>query len=154
MTWEKRLIIEQLDESLKGLPPGARVPRFKNGWIKTIRTALGMSTRTLGERIGVSQPQISKLENSEVDKAITLRSLERAAEGLNCELVYFLVPKQQNLAKTLEQQALRKSSKEVKSVNTHMALEGQGLSQVDVDKMIDAEVKELLYRLPRDFWDD
>ena len=67
-----------------------------------IRQALGMSARTLGNRIGVSQSQVSKLGNSELDKAITLRSLERVAEGLNCELVYFLVPKDGNLDMTLE----------------------------------------------------
>ena len=76
MNWEKRLTIEQLDDSIKSLPKVERIPRFKTGWIKTIRTALGVSTQLLGDRIGVSQPQISKLENSEADMAITLRSLK------------------------------------------------------------------------------
>lgn len=113
-----------------------------------------MSTRALGERIGVSQPQISKLESSEVDKAITLRSLERVAEGINCQLVYFLVPKEESLAATLEKQAARKAVKEVKQVNTHMALEGQGLDSIAEKRMVNREIKELLYKQPRDFWDD
>ncbi|MEX1215972.1 mobile mystery protein A [Saccharospirillum sp.] len=148
------MTIEQLDRSLEGLAAGERVPHFKNGWIKTIRTALGISTQTLGDRIGVSQPQISKLENSEAHTAITLRSLKKAAEGLDCELVYYLVPKQKTLAKTLEAQALMKAKREVKSVNTHMALEGQGLDPVNEARMVDAVVKELLYELPRDFWEE
>lgn len=154
MTWDRELVVEQLDDQLRALPKGRMVPHYRHGWIKTIRRALGMSTRALGERIGVSQPQISKLESSEVDKAITLRSLERVAEGLNCELVYFLVPKEESLAATLEKQAARKAVKEVKQVNTHMALEGQGLDSTAEKRMVNREIKELLYKQPRDFWND
>lgn len=154
MTWDKRLVIEQLDEQLKALPNGLDVPRRRAGWIKTIRNALGMSTRTLGVRIGVSQPQISKLENSEVDKSITIRSLERVADGLNCELVYFLVPKEKSLAVTIEKQAIRKAVRGVQRINTHMTLEDQNLDSIAEKRMVDAEVMSLLYKQPRDLWDD
>lgn len=154
MSWDRRLIIEQLDEQLKAFPKNRAIPRFRSGWIKTIRQALGMSARTLGSRIGVSQSQVSKLENSELDKAITLRSLERVAEGLDCELVYFLVPKSESLEMTLIKRAEQKATEDINRVNTHMALEGQGLGAVALQKMIDAEVQSLLYKQPRDFWDD
>lgn len=154
MSWDRRLIREQLDEQLKVLPKNQAIPRYRTGWIKTIRKALGMSARTLGSRIGVSQSQVSKLENSELDKAITLRSLERIAEGLDCELVYFLVPKNGSLDKTLKKRAVQKATEDINRLNTHMALEGQGLGTVSLQNMIDAEAQRLLYELPRDFWDD
>lgn len=154
MSWDRRLILEQLDEQLKVLPKSQILPRLRSGWIKTIRKALGMSARALGSRIGVSQSQVSKLENSELDKAITLRSLERIAEGLDCELVYFLVPKNGSLDKTLKKRAVQKATEHINRLNTHMALEGQGLGTVSIQNMIEAEAQRLLYELPRGFWDD
>ena len=63
------------------------------GWIRTIRDALGMSSRQLAARMGVSQPAVSQLERSEVAGRIQLDSLRRAAAALDCELVYSLVPR-------------------------------------------------------------
>ena len=63
------------------------------GWIRTIRDALGMSSRQLAARMGLSQPAVSQLERSEVAGRIRLDSLRRAAAALECELVYALVPR-------------------------------------------------------------
>ena len=57
-----------------------------------IRDALGMTTAQFGRRLGVSQPRIIELEKSEVTGNVTLHTLQRAAEVLNCRLVYALVP--------------------------------------------------------------
>ena len=154
MNWNKFLVVEQIDQKLEKLPTKQNIPIFREGWIRTLRKALGMSSRTLGERIGVSQPQIAKLEHSEASKSITLRSLERAAEGLNCELVYFFVPKEGSLAQTLESQARKKVEAEMSLINAHMVLEEQGLYSENQDKMIKAEVQNMLQRFPRDLWDD
>jgi predicted DNA-binding mobile mystery protein A len=63
------------------------------GFIRAIRTALGMSGRELGERMGVSQSTVTDLEASEVRGTIQLDSLHRAADALDCDLVYFLIPR-------------------------------------------------------------
>lgn len=154
MHWDKSLVVSQLDRKLTRLPKASKVPVFKNGWIKTIRKALGMSGRTLGSRIGVNQAQISKLERSEVDKAITLRSLERVAEGLGCELVYYMRPKQDSLELTIENQAYLKAAGRLSLVNVHMALEDQKVEKDEVHRMIEHEAVELMRQLPRDFWDE
>jgi DNA-binding transcriptional regulator YiaG len=39
----------------------------KEGWVRTIRTALGMSGSQLGERMGFSRNRISVLERKEAD---------------------------------------------------------------------------------------
>lgn len=68
-----------------------------------------MSTRALGERCGLSQSRISLIEKGEIDGTLTLNTLEKVAEGLNCELVYFLQPKQgQTLEDLREHQAKKK----------------------------------------------
>src|SRR5258708_2673017 len=64
-----------------------------HGWVRAVRDALGMNTRQYARRLGVSQPQVVAYEKGETEESITLASLRRAAEGLDCELVYALVPK-------------------------------------------------------------
>jgi predicted DNA-binding mobile mystery protein A len=70
---------------------GLRAP--KAGWVHTIRTALGMTSRQLAARVGIAQPTLSLLEKSEADGRIQLDSLARIADALDCELVYALVPR-------------------------------------------------------------
>ncbi len=54
------------------------------GWIKAIREGLGITTAQLGARIGVSQPRALQIERAELQGTLTLVSLERAAQALNC----------------------------------------------------------------------
>src|ERR671914_403124 len=62
------------------------------GWIKAIREALGMTTAQLARRMGIRQPSVVALEQSEVKGTIELATLRRAAEALDCTLVYALIP--------------------------------------------------------------
>jgi predicted DNA-binding mobile mystery protein A len=96
----------QLDQCLAGLaglidPP----PR---GWVRAIRDALVMSTFELGQRMGVSASNVSKLERAERAGSVQLASLERAARALNCRLWYVLVPNEP-LEQMVRRQALAKA---------------------------------------------
>ena len=62
------------------------------GWIKAIREALGMTTAQLAKRLGVRQPSVVALEQSEARGTIELATLRRVAEALDCTLVYALIP--------------------------------------------------------------
>ena len=63
------------------------------GWVNAFRNALGLSTYDLAARLGISQPAMVKLEQSEVAGAVTLRRMTEVAEALECDLVYGLVPR-------------------------------------------------------------
>ena len=80
-----------LDQRLIGLD-GQIGPRPARGWVRTLRDALGMSAFELGLRMGVTQPRASQIERAELNGSITLSTLERAAEALNCRLHYVIVP--------------------------------------------------------------
>ena len=56
--------------------------RPPKGWLRAIRDALGMTTRQLAARLGVSQPRVVALEKGEVDETLTLAGLRRAAAAL------------------------------------------------------------------------
>lgn len=63
------------------------------GWAKTIRLALGMSSGALGRRLAISAQGVRKLEQAEANGTITLKTLARLAEGMDCEVHYMLVPR-------------------------------------------------------------
>ena len=68
-------------------------PVPKKGWIKEMRTILLMSSKKLAERVGVAPSGISLFEKREREKTITLESLAKIAEALECDLYYELTPK-------------------------------------------------------------
>lgn len=110
VTSERR---RRLDARLERLRPWVgRRPR--DGWIRTIRTALGMSGAELGSRIGVSQSRVSQIERGELDGTLSLAGLERAAHGLDCDLVYALVPRT-GLQRAVRVQALAKAVQAVQA---------------------------------------
>src|SRR5688572_16631363 len=84
----------RLDERLAQFGPAEQYRPPNRGWIRAIREALGMTTAQLATRLGVRQPSVVAIEQSEERGSIELATLRRAAEALNCSLVYALVPKQ------------------------------------------------------------
>jgi len=75
------------------------------GWAKTIRLALGMSSGALGRRLAISAQGVRKLEQAEANGTITLNTLARLAEGMDCEVHYVLVPRTR-----LVEQVLRRAN--------------------------------------------
>ncbi len=116
--------------------------RPRGGWLRAIRDALGMTTRQMAHRVGVSQGAVSIAERSEARNDISLATLQRYAAALECELVYALVPKRP-LAAVVEEQADRIARDQVSRVRHSMALEDQSTSQ----KVAEREVAEVRQRL-------
>src|SRR5271156_7078401 len=96
--------IRHLDKRFATLRPLVKSPRPPKGWLRAVRDALGMTTAQFARRLGVSQPRIVELEQSEASGGVTLNTLQRAAEALGCRLVYALVP-EQPLAETVRERA-------------------------------------------------
>src|SRR5712692_6496883 len=115
---------EQLDQQLAALRPLAEITRPARGWVRAIRETLGMTTRQLADRLGVSQPRVVQLEKSEAKGSITLDSLERAAQALGCRVVYALVPAK-SLTDTIEERAALLAQEQLAAVEQTMLLEAQ-----------------------------
>lgn len=73
------------------------------GWVKTIRLALGMSSAALGARIGMTAQGVRKLEQAEANQSISLNTLAKLADGLDCEVRYILLPRSSLLGQILKQ---------------------------------------------------
>lgn len=110
----------------------AGLKRPSAGWLRTVREALNMPQRELARRLQISQPSVQALERREADGAITLESLERAADALGCDLVYALIPRRP-LEETLRDQAQRVAQAQWNAVSHTMALENQAVTSDEGD---------------------
>ena len=93
MDAKRRTARQKLDTRIKDLKPAIRFIVPSRGWIRALRDALGMTAGQLGGRIGMRGQSVLDLEKSEKAGTIQLKTLRKAAEALDCTLVYALVPK-------------------------------------------------------------
>jgi predicted DNA-binding mobile mystery protein A len=138
------LKLQQLGDVLRPLAARALPDRPRGGWLKAIRTALGLTTRQLAARVGSAQAAVVAAEQREAAETISLGQLRRMADALNCDLRYVLVPRIP-LAEQVDAQAERKARERVASVAHTMALEAQRAGS-EFDKQQIAEVKDELLR--------
>jgi predicted DNA-binding mobile mystery protein A len=126
-------------------------PRPKMGWIREVRDALGMSASDLASRIGVIRQRVDRLERDEIHGKVTLESMKKAAHALDCEFVYFLVPRT-SLEKTLNQQAIFAAKKIASEVEHTMKLEEQGTDIKSQKALLQDIANDMLLRNDRRIW--
>ncbi len=139
----------RLDERFIEIGPAARLAPPVRGWIKAVRQALGMSTTQLAKRLGVKQPSVVGLEQSEAKGSIELATLRRAAEALDCRLVYALVPNKP-LETVVRERACAFLRRRRAPIEHSMLLEDQQTADRDAEARLDETVRETN---PRLFWD-
>jgi len=125
----------------------------KEGWLRTVRTALGMSGTQLAKKLGVTKARISKAEQDEPHGSVTLKTMHTMAEAMDCKFVYAIVPKQ-NVEDVIKERAIEKARAQVKTASTHMALEAQSLSKEQLEFEIERIAMQIMDKMPSDFWND
>jgi predicted DNA-binding mobile mystery protein A len=113
-----------LDTRLRELPSVEQFAPPRAGWIRAIRDALGMSAADLGRRMGVTGATVGEIEANERDGGIRLSTLRRAAEAMDCTVVYALVPRE-SLESTVRQRAEQILDEQHRHVDQTMRLEAQ-----------------------------
>jgi predicted DNA-binding mobile mystery protein A len=140
-----------LDERLKELGPVNRFAPPVRGWIKAVRAALGMSSAQLAKRLGIKQPSVVALEQSEVKGTIELKTLRRVAAALDCTLVYSLVPNKP-LEAMVRDRARMFARRRLEPLEHSMLLEAQEVTASRKDAV--ARLDEIIrHTNPRLFWD-
>jgi predicted DNA-binding mobile mystery protein A len=138
-----------LDQRLSDFGPVARYSAPVRGWIRAIREALGMTTEQLARRLGVKQPSIVQLEQSEVKGTIELATLRRVAAALDCTLVYAFVPKK-SLEETVRARARNFIRRRRAPVEHSMLLEDQKVQGKAEEARLDEVLRETS---PSRFWE-
>jgi len=149
----KNTAAQQLSDYLESIATFRAVKLPPKGWVRAIRDGLGMSRRQLATRLGLSTSRIQRLEEDEVSGSVTVKTLRRTAEAMDCVLVYAMIPKE-SLETTLNTQVREKAKAYVLSTSHSMALEDQALSNEANKKMLDTVSKQLLEQARRSLWDD
>lgn len=150
--WDRKLIREQLDQKLNSIKEAVSSSMPSQGWIKSIREALGISTAQLGKKVGIDQSRISRIENAEMTGEVKLSTLMKIAKSMDMQLVYAFVPKN-SLEDMVHQQARQIALKRMKRLNTTMRLEEQELSSEQKQKALEDMVNKIMIDEPKDFWD-
>ena len=110
----------ELDTQLRELAKLAGMATPRNGWVKTLRLAMGMSSLALGQRLDMSAQGVRKLERAESDGTITLNTLARVADGLECDVRYVLIPRN-----SLVGQVLKKAQENAPGMSLPVFIPGQ-----------------------------
>lgn len=145
------LRLEQLEATTSAYADMVKRTRPSRGWLKAIREALGRTERQQAERLGISGPTLHKSEQSEAEERITLGQLRKLADGLDCELVYALVPRRP-LTDMVKDRARAIATEEVSGVAHTMGLEDQRPGTERLRKQVERRTEELLRGRWSDLW--
>ena len=148
MKSQRAVARNRLDARLASVPDLARPNR---GWIRALRDALGMSSADLARRMGISQQRVPAIERGEQDMTIKLDTLMRAADALDCELVYALVPRT-SLDGMVKDQARRQAAGLLRRITQHSRLEDQRPTDADLAEQVEELAAELADK--RGLWKD
>lgn len=145
------LQLQQMDALLGSWKSARLSARPKSGWVRAVRETLGMSAAAFARRLGITHAGVRKLEASEASDAITLASLRKLAQALNCDLQYALVPRT-SLSQQIQDRAQTVVKEKLQPIAHSMALEDQAVNGPLNKLQFDLAVKELLEGSHRKLW--
>jgi predicted DNA-binding mobile mystery protein A len=137
----RSLRLQQLDRALDPYRAARKELRPPKGWIRAIRQALGISAGELARRLGTSRQLPLQMEKGEAEDRITLKSLRAAANALDCDLVYALVPRADSMQELVENRVRSEVRERVLAIEHSMALENQAVGRID--EAIEEETQRL-----------
>jgi predicted DNA-binding mobile mystery protein A len=150
---KKTLQIEQLNRKMQGLAEMKTIIPPPLGWIKAIRTSLGMSLQQLGNKISITKQSVLDIERREQLGTISLKTLGESANALDMELVYAFVPKDGSLDTLIERKAKELATEIVLRTSNTMKLEDQEVSKKHIQKAILERTIIIKNEMPKILWD-
>lgn len=127
-----------------------------SGWIKAIRSSLGMNARQLADLLGTSHSAVLALEKREAQGKATLELIAKAAKAMSCKLIYTIVPEapSKSLDAIVDEKAQALASVILKRVEHSMRLEKQGSDAEDSKTQIKQLAFELKTKMDSRLWDN
>ena len=150
---KKSLQLQQLNNKMLGFASLRQVAMPPTGWIKAIRTAIGMSMQQLGNKLNVSKQGVMDIEKREKDGSITIRSLREIARAMDMQLVYGFVPNDGSLDALIEKRATELATQIVMRTANTMKLEDQANSKKRIEAAIRERATAIQNEMPKILWD-
>jgi len=149
----KKLIREQLDNKIIKFSNLENVVIPANGWIYSIRQAINMSMRQLGQRMSITPQSVKEIEEREKSGTISIKVLKQAAAALDMKFVYGFIPSEKTLEGMIEKKAKELARSIVERTSIQMGLEDQRNSPERISKAIKEKAADLMNDMPKILWD-
>ncbi len=151
---QQQLLIKQLDRKITNIQKIGNIGIPGEGWIYSIRTALKMSLRQLGNRLKITAQGVKDFESREKEGSITLKNMSEIANAMEMQFVYGFIPKQDaSLEQIIEQRAFEIATQIVMKTSNTMKLEDQENSKARLQKAIEEKAAQIKAEMPRYLWD-
>ncbi|MBI1192855.1 MAG: mobile mystery protein A [Bacteroidetes bacterium] len=150
---KQSLQLQQLNSKMQRFAALKQVAMPPTGWIKAIRTALGMSMQQLGNKLNISKQGVMDMELREKNGSITLKSLRETARAMDMQLVYGFVPNDGSLDALIEKRATELATQIVMRTANTMKLEDQANSKKRIETAIKERTTAIKNEMPKILWD-
>ena len=150
---KKSLQIQQLNGKMLAYTSLQKVATPPTGWIKAIRTAIGMSMLQLGKRLSITKQSVQDIERREKDGSITVKALRETAKALDMHLVYGFVPMDGSLEELIDRKAKELATQIVLRTSNTMKLEDQENTKQRIGKAIQERTIAIKNEMPKTLWD-
>ena len=111
----KKLIQRQVHKKLQLLMSFREVASGVPSWIRYMRKSLHMTPQQLAQRMGLASSSLYQLERQEISGKVNLQNLKKAAEVMECHLIYAFVP-HRPLDEIIDEQARKKAKNRASSL--------------------------------------
>jgi predicted DNA-binding mobile mystery protein A len=112
-----------------------------------------MTGAQLARRIGTNKQGVARIESDEAEGSVTIKTMRRVAEGLDCAFVYGFVPRT-SLEDTVKNRAMRVAKKRMDKVSRTMELERQELDDREQQIVLENATERLMNTSPKTLWND
>jgi len=150
---KQKLILEQIDRKILPFRKVEEISIPSSGWVKAIRTSLGMSLRQLGLKMGITAQSVREMEERESNESISIRVLKQFANSLNMKFVYGFIPQNKSLEDIIDSRAKEIAQDIVYRTSINMKLEDQENTPERITKAINEKAAEIKNEMPKYLWD-
>ncbi|MBU4486998.1 MAG: mobile mystery protein A [Candidatus Delongbacteria bacterium] len=148
-----KILLDQLDNRIEKLKEFGNISKPQSGWVNSVRLALSMSLRQLGNMMSMKAPSVKEIEQREVEGSISINVLKKFAEALDMKFVYGFIPKEGSLEKMIEKRAYDIAREVVRCTSVNMSLEDQKNTNERLNKAVKERAEEIIREMPRYLWE-
>jgi predicted DNA-binding mobile mystery protein A len=112
-----------------------------------------MTGAQLARRLKLSPARIYRIEQDEVAGRLTIRTMRRVGEALDCAFVYGFVPNT-SLQEAVRRKAEAAAREKLLRLSQTMHLEGQDLTDQEKRDVLKKETEHFMTKNPKSLWDE
>lgn len=148
----KFIVIDQMDERMKPFLPAAKNESPSLGWIKYIRTGLGMSLQQLANKLNITKQSLQEIEIREQKGTVTINTLKDVAKAMDMKFVYGFVAIDGSVQELIDRKSQELATKIVSRTEQTMKLENQQNNARRIKKAIQERMIAIRNEMPKTLW--